>query len=136
MNIKKTANEILKEKTVNFLEENRQKIIIIKSINDPDLHIIFKSMIEEIIKNCERDKVFDKVYDKYYNILKEINESSDPIKFVIDLLIKYDQFEFKPHLYYEKPYLLISITRLELFFNYIADQNRHKDDPKKLEEIR
>ncbi|KAF0497103.1 hypothetical protein F8M41_020795 [Gigaspora margarita] len=91
-------------------------------------------MIEDIIKNSERDK-FDKVYVKYDSMLNEINKSSDPIKFVIDLSIKYDQFEFKPHLYYEKPYLLILIAQLEIFYKYIANQFRHKDDPKKLEKI-
>ncbi|CAG8785865.1 9200_t:CDS:2 [Gigaspora rosea] len=59
-------------------------------INDPDLHIVFKSMIEDIIKNCERDIGFDKVYNKYKNMLNEINKSSDSIKFVIDLSIKYN----------------------------------------------
>ncbi|CAG8829341.1 4294_t:CDS:1, partial [Dentiscutata erythropus] len=100
-----TANIVKKDATWDYLEENKlyfQKHI---SINDDSLHAKFTYVLIEILQACYFYKLKDdnKVVKKYEKIMKEIDDAQDKDQFVIDLSLKYSQYQFKPHLYADYP---------------------------------
>ncbi|CAG8767410.1 6155_t:CDS:1, partial [Dentiscutata erythropus] len=58
--------------------------------------------------------------------MKEIDNAQDKDQFVIDLSLKYSQYQFKPHLYADYPRLLIKIAKLEFYYKLIGDQAKER----------
>ncbi|CAG8811163.1 16240_t:CDS:1, partial [Cetraspora pellucida] len=87
-------------------------------INDPNLYEKFIQAIMQILHYTRIYKVENeaKFVKKYKRILSEIDISTNPNKYIINLLIKYSKYKFLPHLYKDKKSLLISIAKIEYYY--------------------
>ncbi|CAG8802846.1 24729_t:CDS:2, partial [Dentiscutata erythropus] len=111
--------------TWDYLEQNKWRFQKHISINDNSLHAKFMYILIEILHFCRFYKLKDLV-KKYEKISKEIDDSQEKDQFVIDLSLKYSQYQFKPHLYADYPRLLIKIAELEFYYKVIGDQAKKR----------
>ncbi|CAG8655646.1 3423_t:CDS:1 [Dentiscutata erythropus] len=99
-----------KNKAKKFLQHNRHKIEYDISVNDSKLSGQFYEVIYLIIFEYQYLQIKDNLLTKYTKFKDEIFNSSNPNEYVINLLLKYSKFEFKPPLFINKPSLLILIA--------------------------
>ncbi|CAG8634215.1 7378_t:CDS:1, partial [Dentiscutata heterogama] len=95
-----------------------------EKVSNPQLYKKFLWIIEKILYYCQKLKLKqdNKVFLRYKKLQDNIANSSNPNKYVIDLLLKYSKIDFKPQLYKEKPELLFPIFKLEKYFKHIGWQ--------------
>ncbi|CAG8815382.1 14171_t:CDS:1, partial [Cetraspora pellucida] len=108
---------------------NHNLIYDIIKIDDPKLYEKFISAINEILYWTKVFKVEDeaKFVKKYKRILAKMEASTNPNKYIINLSTKYLKYKFKPHLYKEKKKLLISITKLEYYYQTVSHKKKKHD---------
>ncbi|CAG8640090.1 7691_t:CDS:1 [Dentiscutata erythropus] len=111
--------------TWDYLEENKSRLQKHISINDDSLHAKFTYILIEILHFC-RFYNLKNLVKKYEKISKEIDDAQDKDQFVIDLSLKYSQYQFKPHLYADYPRLLIKIAELEFYYKVIGDKAKER----------
>ncbi|CAG8789211.1 38123_t:CDS:1, partial [Gigaspora margarita] len=94
----------------------------IPKINNPQLYDKFLYIINLILVYCQKLKLSqnNKVIQKYKKLKSEINESSDPNKFVIDHSVKFGKYKFIPQLYEKHPKLLFPLIKLEKYYISIS----------------
>ncbi|CAG8812830.1 968_t:CDS:1, partial [Dentiscutata erythropus] len=119
---------VKKDATWDYLEQTKFRFQAYISINDDSLHAKFILVLIRILQACYFYKLKDdnKVVKKYKKIMKEIDDAQDKDQFVIDLSLKYSQYQFKPYLYADYPRLLIKIAKLEFYYKLIGDQAKER----------
>ncbi|CAG8582638.1 14327_t:CDS:1, partial [Cetraspora pellucida] len=77
-----------------------------------------------------------KFVEKYKRILAEIEASTNPNEYIINLSTKYSKYKFKPHLYEEKKKLLISIMKLECYYRTVSYKKKEHNKQHTKKEVK
>ncbi|CAG8853150.1 40662_t:CDS:1, partial [Gigaspora margarita] len=91
-------------------------------IDDPQLYDKFFYIINLILLYCRKLKLSqdNKVIQKYEKLKTEINDLSNPNKFVIEHSIKFSKYKFALQLYEKYPELIFLLIKLEKYYISIS----------------